>query len=228
MPKSGKKYRAALEKVDRARRYPVREAVEVLKSFRTAKFDETVEVHMALSIDPKKTDQAIRGSVSLPKGIGKTLRVICFAEGHAAEEATAAGAVKVGSGDLAKEIEGGYSDFDVCIAAPDMMRHVGKLGRILGPQGKMPTPKAGTVTPNVAQAVKEFAAGKIEFRNDATGNIHAPVGRKSFSVDDLSENVVSFIEHVKGMRPASAKGAFIKSATLTSTMGPGIRVEVLN
>jgi large subunit ribosomal protein L1 len=164
--------------------------------------------------------------VSLPRGIGKRKRVIVFAEGEKADEATAAGAVEVGSAELAKKIQDGWLDFDVAIATPDMMRHVGKLGRILGPQGKMPSPKSGTVTPDVGTAVSEFAAGKVEFRTDSGANVHVPVGKRSFASEDLGENVEAFLEHIRSLRPAAAKGTYLVGATLTTTMGPGIKLEV--
>jgi large subunit ribosomal protein L1 len=221
-----KRYRAAATEVDRLKRYQVPEALEVLGRLPKTKFDETVELVVRLGIDPKKSDQLVRGSVSLPRGIGKRKRVIVFAEGEKAEEAVAAGAVEVGSAELAKKIQDGWLDFDVAIATPDMMRHVGKLGRILGPQGKMPSPKSGTVTPDVGTAVSEFAAGKVEFRTDSGANVHVPVGKRSFAAEDLGENVEAFLEHIRSLRPAAAKGTYLVGATLTTTMGPGIKLEV--
>ncbi|MEM8712200.1 MAG: 50S ribosomal protein L1, partial [Planctomycetota bacterium] len=166
-----------------------------------------------------------RGAVSLPKGLGKTVKVVVFAEGDKAEAAKAAGADEVGSDELAAKIQGGWLDFDVVIASPDMMKHVGKLGKVLGPQGKMPSPKSGTVTPNVAQAVEEFKAGKVEFRTDAGGNVHAPLGKRSFSTDDLVENMTAFLNHLTGMRPAAVKGTFVRRVSVSTTMGPGAFIE---
>lgn len=211
---------------DREKTYTVDEAVGVLNKFPKAKFDETVELSLHLGIDPKKADQLVRGSISLPNGIGKELRVVVFAEGAKAEEARAAGALFVGSSDLAEKITGGWTEFDVAVATPDMMKHVGKLGKVLGPQGKMPTPKAGTVTMDVGAAVKEFKAGKIEFRNDDGGNVAAPMGKRSFTNDKLRENISAFLDHLGGMRPAATKGSFIMGAALSSTHSPGIRLRV--
>lgn len=221
-----KRYRQNVTLVDRQRDYTTREAVEILKRFQPASFDETVTVAIRLGIDPKKTEQSIRGSFSLPHGIGKEMRVVAFADGKLAEDAKKAGAIEVGTQDLAQKIEGGWLDFDVAIAHPQMMRFVGKLGRILGPVGKMPSPKGGTVTENVALAVKEFRAGKIEFRSDATGNIHAPVGKASFPLEKLVENVDALIDHVRGLRPATAKGLFVEKAVVSSTMSPGLKVKI--
>lgn len=223
---ASKRYRKAAEKVDPAKVYPVHEAVQILKSLPPAKFDETVEVAIHLGIDPKKSDQLVRGAVSLPKGLGKSVKLAVFAEGQRAEDATAAGADFVGSEDLAKRILDGWTDFDVVIAAPDMMKHVGKLGKVLGPQGKMPSPKSGTVTADVAQAVREFKAGKVEFRTDSGGSVHAPVGKRSFSAPDLEANIVSFVDHVRHLRPPSAKGVFIQKVVISSTMSPGLAVNL--
>ncbi|HLU30082.1 MAG TPA: 50S ribosomal protein L1 [Glycomyces sp.] len=224
--KRSRRFRTGMEKVDRSKVYQPSEGLNLLKSFPAPKFEESVEVSVRLGIDPKKTDQLIRGSVSLPKGTGKTMRIAVFAEGPKAEEARAAGADIVGAADLAEKIEQGFTDFDMTIAAPDMMRFVGRLGRILGPQGKMPSPKAGTVTPNVGQAVREFKAGKIEFRTDAGANVHAAIGRRSFSVEDLEDNLRAFVEHLRALKPAQAKGAFIRKVSVSTSMGPGVRVAV--
>lgn len=224
--KQSKRYRAAAEKVDKDKLYELDEALELLKGLEGATFDETVEVALHLGIDPKSPEQVVRGTISLPKGIGRTLRVIVFAEGEKAEEAKAAGANEVGGQDLIERIQGGWLDFDVAIAVPEMMRNVGRLGRILGPRGLMPSPKSGTVAANVAPAVAEFKAGKIEYRADATGNVHAPVGKKSFSIEDLKANVEAFIEHIRQAKPAAAKGRYIQSVALSTTMGPGIRLAV--
>ncbi len=226
MPQFGKRYREAAGKVDRTRQYSVEEAVAILSGFPKGKSDETVELVVRLGIDPKKADQIVRGSLSLPNGIGKERRVVVFAEGAKAEEARAAGAAEVGSADLAEKVLGGWFDFDIAIAAPDMMKHVGKLGKVLGPQGKMPTPKAGTVTADVATAVREFKAGKIEFRNDDGGNIAAPMGKRSFAKDKLGQNITAFIDHISTLRPATAKGTFVMKASICSTHSPGIPLKV--
>ena len=221
-----KRYRGALEKVDREKRYVPAEAIAVLKSLPHGKFDETVEVSMRLGIDPKQSDQLVRGSVSLPKGTGKDVKVVAFCAGSVAEEARAAGAIEAGGEELVAKVEKGWTDFDVAVAAPEMMRFVGKLGRLLGPQGKMPSPKSGTVTADVVSAVNEFRAGRIEYRSDATGNVHAPVGKLDFSDEDLRENVEAFVAHIQAARPAAVKGAFVVSAYLSSTMSPGLRLTV--
>ena len=221
MAKLGKRTRAAREAAAGKENLAVEEAVKIIKSNATAKFDETVEVAVKLGIDPKKSDQLVRGAVSLPKGLGRAVTVIVFAEGEKAEAAKTAGADEVGSGDLAAKIAGGWMDFDVVIASPDMMKHVGKLGKVLGPQGKMPSPKSGTVTPDVAGAVEEFKAGKVEFRTDSGGNVHAPVGKRSFPVEDLEANLSAFLDHVSGMRPAAVKGQFMRKVCVSTSMGPG-------
>jgi large subunit ribosomal protein L1 len=223
---ASKRYRKAAEKVDPTKVYSVHDAVSLMKTLPPAKFDETVEVAIHLGIDPKKSDQLVRGAVSLPKGLGKSVKIAVFAEGQRAEDAKASGADVVGSEDLAKKILDGWTDFDVVIAAPDMMKHVGKLGKVLGPQGKMPSPKSGTVTPDVAQAVREFKAGKVEFRTDPGGSVHAPVGKRSFDANDLEANISSFVDHVRHMRPASAKGVFIQKVVISTTMGPGLMVNL--
>lgn len=226
MAHHGKKYHAADKLVDRTKSYTVEEAVGILQKFPKAKYDETVEVSLKLGIDPKKADQLIRGSISLPNGIGKELKVVVFAEGQKAEDARAAGALMVGAADLAEKVQGGWTDFDVAIASPDMMKHVGKLGKVLGPQGKMPTPKAGTVTNDIAGAVKEFKAGKIEFRNDDGGNIAAPMGKRSFTSEKLKQNIDAFLDHINGMRPSATKGTYLMRAALSSTHSPGIPLKV--
>ena len=189
-----------------------------------AKFDESVEIAGRLGIDPKKTDQLVRGAVSLPKGLGRTVRVIVFAEGDKAAAAKGAGADEVGAAELADKILGGWMDLDIVITSPDMMKHVGKLGKVLGPQGKMPSPKSGTVTTDVAAAVKEFKAGKVEFRTDAGGNVHAALGKRSFSVEDLEANLRAFLEHVASLRPPAVKGDFFRKICISTTMGPGVLV----
>ena len=226
MAKQSKRYQAATKKVDPNKKYTVAEAVTVLKGLDKAKFDESIEVVVKLGIDPKQSDQVVRGAVALPKGIGKSVRVIAFATGQKAEDAKAAGADAVGGDDLVQKITGGWTDFDVAVAAPDMMRSVGKLGRILGPVGKMPSPKSGTVTENIGQAVKEFKAGKIEFRTDTGGNVHALVGKMSFTPADLQANVEAFIAHIMSVKPASAKGTYLQKAVLSATMSPGIKLAV--
>ena len=198
------------------------QAIEILKGFDGAKFDQTIEIHMHLGVDPKQADQIVRGSIVLPHGIGKTQRVIVFAKDAAAEAAQAAGADEVGQEELAKKISGGWLEFDVCIASPDMMGVVGPLGRVLGPRSLMPSPRAGTVTPDVAKAVAEYKAGKVEFRNDSGGNVHAVLGRLSFTPEQIQENVSAFLKYIESLRPSSVKGTYVKNIALTSTMGPGI------
>jgi large subunit ribosomal protein L1 len=204
---------------------PVDVAVKTLKTFKSAKFDETVELAFHLGIDPKQADQAIRGSVALPNGIGQTKRVVAFCQQDKVQECLDAGALKAGGEDLVAEIEGGFMDFDVAIASPDMMRVISKLGRVLGPKGLMPSPKAGTVTPKVAQAVKEYAAGKVEYRNDKSGNIHTPVGKMSFSESDLTENINAMIATIEKLRPSSVKGKYVKKIALSGTMTPSVILE---
>lgn len=226
MPKHGKKYRTAKGMVDRARRYELEEAVVLLKELDSARFDETIEVSLKIGVDPRKGDQLVRGSVVLPHGTGRSVTVVVFAEGDAADEAVAAGAEHVGGPDLVEKVQAGFTDFDVAIATPAMMRHVGKLGRILGPQGKMPAPKAGTVTDQPARAVEEYRAGKVEYRVDETANVHAPVGKKSFSTEQLVENANAFIDSVRAARPVAAKGNYLQKASITSTMGPGVPLAI--
>ncbi len=202
------------------------QAVEKIKSFKGVKFDQTVECVVQLGIDTKQTDQLVRGSLSLPHGVGKQKKVIAFCDESMAEEARKAGAIEVGVDDLVKKITDGWADFDVAIASPKVMGKVGKLGRILGPQGKMPSPKNGTVTDDVLTAVAEFRAGKIEFRNDAGGNVHAVVGKQSFEKQKLMENIDAFLAHIRRVKPASAKGAYIKKISLSATMSPSVQVAV--
>ena len=204
---------------------PLKEAVDILKKFNTRKFDQTVELSMRLGIDPKQADQIVRGSVVLPNGIGKSLRVLVFAKGAKADEAKEAGADYVGEAELAAKIKEGWFDFDVCIASPDMMGVVGPLGRALGPRGLMPSPRAGTVTPDIAKTVKEYKAGKVEFRNDKGGIVHGVVGKLSFDADKLCENAEAFIQYVISLKPATIKGIFVKSISLSATMSPGIYVQ---
>lgn len=225
MRKRSKRYRTGAEGLDQNTRHSVDEALEILKAFPSANFDETIEIAVKLGVDPKKPDQMLRGAFSLPNGAGKTMRVIAFAEGETAAQAEEAGAVAVGGQDLVKRIEDGWMDFDVAVAHPSMMRFVGKLGRVLGPKGKMPSPKSGTVTPEVGTAVREFAAGKIEYRTDSAGNIHAPVGKKSFESGKLAENVDAFLNLILSLKPSSVKGTYVQKVYLTSSMGPSVAVR---
>jgi large subunit ribosomal protein L1 len=224
--KRSRRYQKAAAKVDRSKRYPLAEGIALIKSLVGPKFDEAIDVAISIGIDAKKTDQLVRGSVSLPKGTGKTVKIAVFADGERAAEALAAGADYVGAADLAEKIEGGFTDFDMTIASPDMMRFVGKLGKVLGPQGKMPSPKAGTVTPNVAAAVREFKAGKIEFRTDAGANVHAAIGKRSFQAEDLAANLTAFVDHLRTLRPSQAKGTFIQKVVVSTSMGPGVTLAV--
>lgn len=224
--KHSKRYRASCGKVEPGKAYEVREAVELLKSLPAGKFDETVEVCLRLGIDAKQTEQTIRGSVALPKGTGKKVRVVAFCAPEEVEEATKAGATVAGGDELVEKVQGGWMDFDVAVAAQSMMGKVGKLGRVLGPKGLMPSPKAGTVTKDVAKTVAEFVGGKVEFRNDAGGNVHVPVGKLSFAVEDLVTNIEALIRHIEASRPSATKGVFIQKVTLSSSMGPGIKLNV--
>ncbi len=225
MSQKGKRYRADLKKQP-ADATPLTQAVEVLKSFSKAKFDQTVELCMHLGIDPKQADQLVRGSLSLPHGIGKSKRVIAFCSSDKVAAAKAAGAIEAGGEELVKKIEDGWFEFDVAIAEPAMMKVVSRLGRTLGPKGLMPSPKSGTVTANVDQAVKEYAAGKVEFRNDTGGNVHAVVGKLSFEANMLVENAQAFIDQIVRMKPSATKGQYIKGVSLSGTMTPGIRVTL--
>jgi large subunit ribosomal protein L1 len=219
-----KRYRALLAAVKAADAVPLAEAIKQLKAFGNTKFNQTVEVSTNLGIDPRQSDQNVRGSVALPHGIGKSVRVAVFAQGDNAEKALAAGADIVGGDDLAAKIKGGTIDFDVALATPDMMGVVGPLGRVLGPRGLMPSPRSGTVTTDISSAVREFKAGKIEFRNDKGGNVAAPVGKLSFTEQQLQENINTFLNHLRAVKPAAAKGAYIRSITVSATMSPGVRV----
>ena len=225
MPTHGKKYVDATRRYDRQRLHSPAEAVDLVKSLSKRNFDETVEAAFRLGVDPRKADQMIRGAVSLPNGTGKTVRVAVFAQGPAAKEAEDAGADVVGAADLVERIQGGFLDFDVAIATPDLMGQVGKLGRLLGPRGLMPNPKTGTVTPEVGKAVREFKAGRIEYRTDRYGNVHLPVGRVSFTREALIENYQAGLDELLRVKPAAAKGRYLKAITLASTMGPGVRVD---
>ena len=222
---AGKKFRDAKAKVEGGP-HSVGDAVRLAKEVAFAKFDETLEVAMRLGVDPKHADQMVRGTVVLPHGIGKTIRVLVFAAGEKIREAEEAGADHVGGEELAKKIEGGWLDFDSVVATPDMMRIAGRLGRVLGPRGLMPNPKTGTVTMDVAKAGREIKAGKIEFRVDKGSNVHAPVGKASFSEDKLLENAMAFLRELMRAKPSGAKGAYVKSLTISSTMGPGVSIDV--
>jgi large subunit ribosomal protein L1 len=224
MPAAGKKFRAAVSKVDRARQYSVPEAVALVKQASFAKFDETVDVAVNLGVDPRHADQVVRGTVVLPHGTGKSVRVLVIAQGDKAKDAEAAGADFVGI-EYIQKIKDGWLDTDVIVATPDVMGQLGQLGRVLGPRGLMPNPKAGTVTVDVTKAVREIKAGKIEFRVDKTGNVHAPVGKVSFKPEQLADNVHAFMETIARARPSAAKGTYIKSATVSSTMGPGVKLD---
>src|ERR1700748_11549 len=223
--KPGKKYQAALKQVE-ARDYPLEQAVPLLQKIRFAKFDETVEIHMRLGVDPKHADQMVRGTVLMPNGLGKSKTVLVIASGDKLREATEAGADFVGGEDMVNKIQSeSWTAFDAVIATPDMMRSVGKLGKVLGPRGLMPNPKTGTVTADVAKAVQEIKAGKVEFRVDKTGIIHAPLGKMSFATDSLVANAHALVDSIVKAKPAAAKGKYLKSVTISSTMGPGVRID---
>jgi large subunit ribosomal protein L1 len=224
MPAQGRKYRAALATVDRTRHYPLAEAVVLVKSAKYTKFDETVDVAVRLGVDPRHADQIVRGTVVLPHGTGKTVKVLVLTQGDRVKEAEAAGADFVGI-EYVQKLKDGWLECDVIVATPDVMGQLGPLGKILGPRGLMPNPKAGTVTMDVSRAVREIKAGKIEFRVDKTGNIHAPIGKVSFSAKQLEENLATFMETIVKARPSAAKGVYLRSATVSSTMGPGVRLD---
>lgn len=225
MPKRGKKYREVIGKIDKTRKYSVREAVELLKEVSFAKFDETVDIDVRLGVDPRNADQQVRGTVVLPHGTGKTVRVAVFAKGDAAEQARQAGADVVGAEDLVEKIQGGFLEFDAAVATPDMMREVSKVGRVLGPRGLMPNPKTGTVTMNVGQVVGELKAGKVEYRLDRTANVHCSVGKKSFSNEALVDNINALLDALVKAKPAAAKGVYMKNISVSTTMGPGIPIQ---
>lgn len=227
MPKFGKKYQEAQKLVEKNKLYEIEEAVELVKKTSTAKFDESVEVAVRLGVDPKHADQQVRGAVVLPHGTGKTARVLVFAKGEKAKEAEAAGADHVGAEDLVEKIQQGWTDFDVAVATPDMMGVVGKLGKILGPKGLMPNPKLGTVTLDVTRAINEIKAGKIEYRTDKAGNIHAPIGKVSFDGNKLLDNFNTLLDTLIKVKPSAAKGQYLRSITLSTTMGPGIKINPL-
>jgi large subunit ribosomal protein L1 len=225
MAKQGKKYTDATKKYDREQLFSPAEAVELVRGLGTASFDESIELSVRLGVDPRKADQVVRGTVALPSGTGKDVRVAVFANGDAAAEARAAGADHVGADDLAAQVEGGMLDFDVAIATPDLMPLVGRLGRVLGPRGLMPNPKTGTVTTEVGKAVEEFKGGKVEYRTDRYGNVHVPIGKVSFETEALSSNLRAVLDEIQRAKPASAKGRYIKKISLSPTMGPGVRID---
>ncbi len=225
MPKHGKRYRQALEQVDREHRYSPAEAVQLIKGFPATKFDQTVEVHIRTGLNVRHADQQLRGTIALPNGLGKEMTVAVFAKGDKAREAEEAGADHVGDDDLAKRIEEGFTDFDVAIATPDMMSVVGRLGRILGPQGKMPNPKVGTVTQDVGKAVSESKAGKVEYRTDRMAIVHLPIGKINFEEQALLENYAALIDEIVRAKPAAAKGRYLESITITSTANPGVKID---
>ncbi len=228
MSKRGKTYNESIQKIDREKLYESQEAIEIVKEIAQAKFDETVEVSVRLGVNPRHADQMVRGTVILPHGTGKTKKVLVFAKGEKAQEAEDAGADYVGDEDMAAKVEEGWSDFDVAIATPDMMGVVGKLGRILGPKGLMPNPKTGTVTFDIKQAVEETKAGKIEYRVEKAGIVHAPVGKVSFTAEQLEENLGTLMDALAKARPASAKGSYMRTVTLSSTMSPGVKINPQN
>lgn len=226
MAKKGKRYTAAMGEIDRTAEYTIADAVKILKSNAKAKFDETIEVALNLGVDPRHADQMVRGTVSLPHGTGKSLRVAVFAKDAKADEAREAGADLVGAEDLAEKIQAGEMDFDRCIATPDMMGVVGRLGKVLGPKGMMPNPKLGTVTPDVKGAIQAAKAGQIEFRVEKEGIIHAGVGKASFSEDQLAENISAFVQAIQKAKPTGAKGTYMQKVSVTSTMGPGLKLDL--
>lgn len=223
--KKGKAYQDAIKKVDKQKQYDPAEALALVKEMATAKFDETVEVHVKLGVDPRHADQQVRGTVSLPNGTGKTRKVLVFAKGAKIQEAEDAGADYVGGAELAEKIQGGWFDFDVAVATPDMMAVVGKLGKILGPRGLMPNPKSGTVTFDIEKTINELKAGRIEYRIDKTSIVHVPIGKVSFEVEKLVENLNTFADALVKAKPAAAKGQYMRSASISSTMGPGVKVN---
>jgi large subunit ribosomal protein L1 len=226
MSGDGKSYRAALAKIDRGQRYPLEEGLRLVKETGRAKFDETVEMAVRLGVDPRQADQNVRGTVSLPHGIGKTVRVLAFAKGEKEKEAQEAGADHVGAEDLIKKISDGWFDFDKTVATPDMMAAVGRIGKVLGPRGLMPNPKTGTVTMEIGKAVKEIKAGKLEFRVDKAGIVHVPVGKASFSQEQLIDNAKAVLTSILRAKPASAKGNYVRGVTISATMGPGIKIDL--
>src|SRR5881397_377227 len=228
MKKHGKKYAAASKQIAVDRVYSIEEAIPLVQKVKFAKFDETVDMSLRLGVDPKHADQMVRGTVVLPFGLGKSKRVLAIAGGEKQKEAQDAGADVIGGEELVEKIQGGFMEFDAVVATPDMMRAVGRLGKVLGPRGLMPNPKTGTVTTDIAKAIKEIKAGKVEFRVDKTGIIHAPVGKTSFGVNSLVDNAHALVESIVKAKPAAAKGKYLKSVTVSSTMGPGIRIDTTN
>jgi len=226
MSGNGKSYRAALAKVDRNQRYLLEDTLRLVKETARAKFDETVEMAVRLGVDPRQADQNVRGTVTLPHGMGKTVRVLAFAKGEKEKEAQEAGADFVGSDELIKRISEGWFDFDKTVATPDMMATVGRIGKVLGPRGLMPNPKTGTVTPDIGKAIKEIKAGKLEFRVDKTGIVHVPVGKASFGAEQLIDNAKAVLMSILRAKPASAKGNYVRGVTISTTMGPGIKVDL--
>jgi large subunit ribosomal protein L1 len=227
MPKLNKRSSANAEIAAKANGpQPIDDAVKIIKQFKGPKFDQTIEVVVNLGIDPRQADQQLRGSISMPKGVGKTARVVCFCQSDKAEAAKEAGAIEAGGEELVAKVEGGWMDFDVAVASPDMMRVVSRLGRTLGPKGLMPSPKAGTVTPDVVTAVKEYSAGKLEYRNDDGGNIHCVIGKMSFREEDLAENLRHFIATITRIKPSASKGTYIKKCAISGTMTPAVQVAV--
>lgn len=226
MPAVAKRYKAAVALIDKAKAYTVEEAITVMKQAPSPKFDESVDLSLRLGVDPKHADQMVRGAVVLPHGIGKTVRVVVFAKGEKEREARESGADYVGAEDLVEKIQGGWMEFDATIATPDLMGQVGKLGKVLGPRGLMPNPKLGTVTFDIVRAVREVKAGKVEFRVDKAGNVHVPIGKKSFPANHLVENAMTLIEAIMRAKPAASKGQYLRSLTVSSTMGPGVPMDV--
>jgi large subunit ribosomal protein L1 len=226
MARHGKKYRAAMELLDRERRYPIAEAAELLPKMSISKFDATVEVHLRLGIDPRHADQLVRGTVVLPHGTGRKTRAIVFAQGEKAQEALHAGADEVGGEDLVKKVDAGWFDFDVALATPDMMGMVGRLGKKLGPRGLMPNPKSGTVSVDIGRAVREIKSGRVEFKVDKEGIVHVPVGKVSFSPPQLAENIAALVDAVQRAKPSGAKGTYMRTLTIAPSMGPGVKVDI--
>ncbi len=225
LKKGGKRYATAAAKLEPAREYTVEEAADALKAMPGAKFDESVDLSLRLGVDPKHADQMVRGAVVLPHGIGKLIRVAVFAKGEKEREAREAGADVIGAEDLVEKVQGGFMEFDTAVATPDLMGQVGRLGKVLGPRGLMPNPKLGTVTFDVSRAVREAKAGKVEFRVDKAGNVHVPVGKRSFSAENIAANALAIIEAIVRAKPAAAKGTYLRTLTLSTTMGPGIKID---
>lgn len=226
MPALAKRYKSAVLLIDKAKSYTVEEAMATVRQYPPAKFDESVDMSLRLGVDPKHAEQMVRGAVVLPHGIGKAVRVVVFAKGEKEREAREAGADEVGAEDLIEKIQGGWLEFDSAVATPDLMGQVAKLGKVLGPRGLMPNPKLGTVTFDISRAVREIKAGKVEFRVDKAGNVHVPIGKKSFPAEHLVENAMTLLEAVMRAKPAASKGQYLRSLTVSSTMGPGVRVDV--